>query len=196
MPLGSAWLQVEVEAVARQMVDEVSKKTGTPPSPSPAQRHRPPGCATRYAKSRSSRTSRTSTGGRRLGARSKQAQLLLLLTIYPEPHCVREVREVAPACPRSLRPDSRPASPSRVGPELCALCPISRPSRRDVTKRPAAIKIQRRVRRLHRRLCCLLSVGCVYARGSSGRRRPPVKRPRLRGVRRDRPSAIPPVRCA
>ena len=48
--------------------------------------------------------------------------LLLLLTIYPEPHCVREVREVAPACPHSLRPDSRPASPSRVGPELCALC--------------------------------------------------------------------------
>ena len=122
--------------------------------------------------------------------------VLLLLTIYPEPHCVREVREVAPACPHSLRPDSRPASPSRVGPELCALCPISRPSRRDVTKRPAVIKIQRRVRRLHRRLCCLLSVGCVYARGSSGRRRPPVKRPRLRGVRRDRPSAIPPVPSA
>ena len=56
-------------------VDKKSKQTGTPPSPSPAQRHRPPGCATRYAKSRSSRTSRTSTGGRRLGARSKQAQL-------------------------------------------------------------------------------------------------------------------------
>ena len=131
------------------------------------------------------------------GANSPLATLLLLLlTIYPEPHCVREVREVAPACPHSLRPDSRPASPSRVGPELCALCPISQPSRRDVTKRPAVIKIQRRVRRLHRRLCCLLSVGCVYARGSSGRRRPPVKRPRLRGVRRDRPSAIPPVRCA
>jgi hypothetical protein len=46
--------------------------------------------------------------------------VLLLLTIYPEPHFVREVREVAPACPHSLRPDSRPASLSRVDPELCA----------------------------------------------------------------------------
>ena len=47
---------------------------------------------------------------------------VVLLTIYPEPHCVREVREVAPACPHSLRPDSRPASPFRVGPgTLCAL---------------------------------------------------------------------------
>ena len=36
----------------------------------------PPGVCTSWsAKSRSSRTSRTSTGGRRLGARSKQAQL-------------------------------------------------------------------------------------------------------------------------
>ena len=54
---------------------QTPQKTSPPPSPSPAQRHRPPGCATRYAKSRSSRASRTSTGGRRLGARSKQAQL-------------------------------------------------------------------------------------------------------------------------
>ena len=51
------------------------EKTSTPPSPSPAQRYRPPGCTSRYAKSRSSRTSRTSTGGPCLGARGKQAQL-------------------------------------------------------------------------------------------------------------------------
>ena len=56
-------------------VVQVLQKTSTPPSPSPAKRHRLPGCTSRYAKSRSSRTSRTSTGGRRLGARSKQAQL-------------------------------------------------------------------------------------------------------------------------
>ena len=56
-------------------VDKKSKQPGTPPSPSPAQRHRPPGCTSRYAKSRSSRTSRTSTGGPCLGARGKQAQL-------------------------------------------------------------------------------------------------------------------------
>ena len=36
--------------------------------------------------------------------------LLLLLTIYPEPRSQREVREVAPACPHSLRPSTRPAS--------------------------------------------------------------------------------------
>ena len=38
---------------------------------------------------------------------------------------MREVREVAPACPHSLRPDSRPASLSRVDPELCAFGPTS-----------------------------------------------------------------------
>ena len=37
------------------------------------------------------------------------AEVVLLLTIYPEPHCVREEREVAPACPRSLR-GTRPPS--------------------------------------------------------------------------------------
>ena len=59
----------------RLMLVQILQKTSTPPSPSPAQRHRPPGCATRYAKSRSRRTSRTSSGGPCLGARGKQAQL-------------------------------------------------------------------------------------------------------------------------
>ena len=54
---------------------QLLQKTSTPPSPSPAQRYRPPGCTSRYAKSRSSRTPRTSTGGPCLGARGKQAQL-------------------------------------------------------------------------------------------------------------------------
>jgi len=56
-------------------IAKTREKTSTPPSPSPAQRYRPPGCTSRYAKSRSSRTSRTSTGGPCLGARGKQAQL-------------------------------------------------------------------------------------------------------------------------
>ena len=56
-------------------VVQVLQKASTPPSPSPAQRYRPPGCTSRYAKSRSSRTPRTSTGGPCLGARGKQAQL-------------------------------------------------------------------------------------------------------------------------
>ena len=57
------------------MVAQIHIRSSTPPSPSPAQRYRPPGCTSRYAKSRSSRTSRTSTGGPCLGARGKQAQL-------------------------------------------------------------------------------------------------------------------------
>ena len=40
----------------------------------------------------------------------RELLLLLLLTIYPEPRSQREVREVAPACPHSLRPSTRPAS--------------------------------------------------------------------------------------
>ena len=50
-------------------------------------------------------------------------------SIYPEPHCVRGEREVAPACPRSLRPGSRPASLSRVDPELCAFGLLASPPR-------------------------------------------------------------------
>ena len=72
--LGECHLQLALKVMGSP-VDKVSKQTGTPPSPSPAQRHRPPGCTSRYAKSRSSRTSRTSTGGPCLGARGKQAQL-------------------------------------------------------------------------------------------------------------------------
>ena len=53
----------------------MSKQTGTPPSPSPAQRDRPPHGSNQGAKSRSRRTSRTSSGGPCLGARGKQAQL-------------------------------------------------------------------------------------------------------------------------
>ena len=86
--------------------------------------------------------------------------LLLLLTIYPEPHCVREVREVAPACPHSLRPDSRPASLSRVDPELCAfgLSPPTK-GRGGESNRPVVIKIQRRFRRPFRQLRCPYAVG-------------------------------------
>ena len=75
--------------------------------------------------------------------------VLLLLTIYPEPHSVRGVREVAPACPHSLRPDSRPASLSRVDPELCAFG-FTPPAegRGGGTNRPVVIKIQWRFRRL------------------------------------------------
>ena len=40
---------------------------------------------------------------------------MVLLTVYPEPHSEREVREVAPAYPHSLRPSARPASAPRVG---------------------------------------------------------------------------------
>ena len=50
-------------------------RSSTPPSPSQAQRHRPPHGSNQGAKSRSRRTSRTSTGGPCLGARGKQAQL-------------------------------------------------------------------------------------------------------------------------
>ena len=56
-------------------VGKKSKKTGTPPSASQAQRCRPHHGSTQGAKSRSRRTSRTSTGGPCLGARGKQAQL-------------------------------------------------------------------------------------------------------------------------
>ena len=52
-----------------------SKETGTPPSASQAQRCRPHHGSTQGATSRSRRASRTSTGGRCLGARGKQAQL-------------------------------------------------------------------------------------------------------------------------
>ena len=72
-PAGATTTACETEGWAR--VAQLLQKTSTPPSPSPAQRYRPPGCTSRYAKSRSSRTPRTSTGGPCLGARGKQAQL-------------------------------------------------------------------------------------------------------------------------
>ena len=56
-------------------IGRIFKKAGTPPSPSPAQRDRPPHGSNQGAGSRSRRTSRTSTGGPCLGARGKQAQL-------------------------------------------------------------------------------------------------------------------------